>query len=51
MEDRILRAEFPGLPKTNWELSLDGIDLDRLAGMLLDQRDAENAADRRCNKE
>lgn len=38
------------MPKTNKEFSLDGIDLDRLAGMLLDQRDMENAEDRRRNK-
>lgn len=38
------------MPKTNTEFSLDGIDLDRLAGMLLDQRDMENAEARRRNK-
>ncbi len=50
VEGRTLRAEFPDMPKTNKEFSLDGIDLDRLAGMLLDQRDMENAEDRRRNK-
>mgnify|MGYP000414426797 CR=1 FL=1 len=47
LDGRILRAEFPEMPKTNKEFDLDAIDLGRLANMLLDQKDAEQTAERR----
>lgn len=47
LEGRTLRTDFPGMPTTNEEFDLSGIDLGRVAGMLLDQQDAEESERRR----
>lgn len=47
LDGRMLRAEFPELPSANHELNLTGIDLGRLADMLLDQQDDEATVERR----
>ena len=50
LDNRVLRAEFPAAPKIDEEFSLVGVDLGRLAGMLLDQEDAEMVAERHRSK-
>lgn len=47
IEDRAIKVEFPDYPKFDNTIDLTGIDLDRLAGQILDLRDAEANALRR----
>lgn len=49
VEDRQIKVEYPDWPKYNQTIDLTGIDLDHLAGQILDVRDAEATALRRQN--